>query len=263
MSRSFIGVDLAWSPSHPTGLAALRPGRRNLDVLAAGTGLSDDEIVAFVRCHLAPTTIVMVDAPLVIPNESGTRACDWLVNVRFRGREAGCYPANRGNMGRYNGGVPRGESLGRRLSDLGFRWPPGALPGPPVLSGRWLFECYPHPAQVVLFRLPRTLKYKRKRQGWNEARREFRRYLRLVKALRSPKIAFPHALLRELDVSRAVGKEYKRREDLLDALFCAYLGALVSSGRLELLGRPREGSIVVPREGRESPRARRLSARRR
>ena len=81
-------------------------------------------------------------------------------------------------------------------------------------------------------------------------------------ALRSPAIAFPRALLREFDVSRAVGEEYKRREDRLDALFCAYLGALVMSGRMEMLGRPREGSIVVPRE-RESPLARRSSKPRR
>jgi predicted RNase H-like nuclease len=249
---AFIGIDLAWSPSNPSGLAALRPGRRGLEVLELATCSSDDEIADFVRGHLAATTIVMVDAPLVIPNQSGMRACDRLVHVRFGARQAGCYPANRNNMGRLNGGLPRGESLGRRLVDLGFRWPPGPLPRPPVSSGRRQFECYPHPAQVVLFHLSRSLKYKRKRQGWNEARREFGRYLGFMKALRSPAIAFTRALLREFDVSRAVGKEYKRREDRLDALFCAYLAALVPTGRLEMLGRPREGSIVVPRERRNT-----------
>jgi predicted RNase H-like nuclease len=45
------------------------------------------------------------------------------------------------------------------------------------------------------------------------------------------------------------GKPYKDREDRLDALLCAYLAALAAKGRLEMLGRPDAGSIVVPATG--------------
>jgi predicted RNase H-like nuclease len=99
---------------------------------------------------------------------------------------------------------------------------------------------------VVLFGLPTILKYKKKRQGWPAARAEFGRYLRLMRALRGPGIEFAPELLRSLSVRGAVGRAYKAREDRLDAVFCAYLAALVPAGRMELLGVPEEGSIAVP-----------------
>ena len=94
---------------------------------------------------------------------------------------------------------------GSELAGLGFPWPPTEFPSPIPRRGRWLFECYPHPAQVVLFGLERSLKYKLKRQGRQVARQQFARYLALVRGLRSPAIAFTPALIAELDVSRAIG----------------------------------------------------------
>jgi len=243
----YIGIDLAWSSRNPSGLAALVPAGPDLGIRALEVGETDDEIVSFVSEHLARLTVVMVDAPLVIPNRRGMRECDRLTHVHFGRQQAGCYPANRVNMGRYTGGVPRGERLGRRFERLGFPWPLRGLPRAGVRGGRWLFECYPHPAQVRLFPRERVHKNTPPRQPWGMARAEFRRYLDLVRALRRPRIRLPAGLLRELDVARAVGRGYKRREDLLDAIFCAYLAALVPRGALEMLGEPERGSIVVPR----------------
>ncbi|HEY3215231.1 MAG TPA: DUF429 domain-containing protein [Candidatus Eisenbacteria bacterium] len=262
MAASFIGIDLAWSPRNSTGLAVLKPSRSALRVHALRLGETDDEIREFVSEHLARLTVVMIDAPLVIPNRGGMRECDRLTHVEFGRQQAGCYPANRENMGRYTGGIPRGERIGKRLHRLGFPWPLGSLPGAGVRAGHWLFECYPHPAQVRLFRLDRVLKYKKKRQPWDQARAEFRRYLGLVRALRRPRLRLPVQLEKELDVTQAVGRGYKRREDLLDAVFCAYLAALVPYGALEMLGEPRRGSIVVPRREAERLGPRRGTSRR-
>ncbi len=244
---SLIGIDLAWSPQNATGVAALTPRTRGLVVAASAIVRTDDEIVAFATAHLAPTTIVMIDAPLVVPNHTGMRACDRLTHVEFGAAEAGAYPANRATMGAYTGGVPRGEAIARHLAALGFPWPPGTLPHRSARRGRWVFECYPHPAQVVLFGLATTLKYKKKRQAWPAARAAFRRYLAHVEALRRPRLLLDPSLRAELDPSRAIGRAYKEREDRLDAIFCAYLGALALDGRLRMLGHPSAGSIVVPR----------------
>ncbi|OGF11797.1 MAG: hypothetical protein A2W00_15030 [Candidatus Eisenbacteria bacterium RBG_16_71_46] len=253
MKHAFIGIDLAWSPRHGSGLAVLRPGRAGLSVAALETRVEVGEIVAFVREHALASTVVMVDAPLVVPNRTGMRDCDRETHRRFGARQAGAYPVNRVLLARYNRGRPRGEELAEALVSCGFEAEPDALPAPPLHKGRWLFECYPHPAQVVLFRLARTLKYKRKRQGRARASAEFRRFLGLVGGLRGPAIALTPGVLRTVDATRAVGREYKRREDMLDALFCAYLAALVPAGRLEMLGTPRTGSIVVPRQRRLGP----------
>ncbi|MDI7267925.1 MAG: DUF429 domain-containing protein [Myxococcota bacterium] len=243
--QSFRSIDLAWSSKHPTGLAALLPGSRGLEVVASETRRSDDDIVAFVSEHLAESTVVMVDAPLVVPNVDRMRECDRETHRRFGRFQAGAYPANRTIMGRHNGGDPRGEVLVRRLGKLGFPTRQSALPSGPV-PGRLVFECYPHPAQVVLFGLSRTLKYKKKRRSWEVARREFTRYLGYVMGLDEPCIDLPSVLLHDLDPCGAVGKTYKEKEDRLDAIFCAYLAALVPLGRIEMLGKPEEGGIVVP-----------------
>ncbi len=247
-SSWFIGIDLAWAPRNPTGVAALLPRGDRLKVVATGACDSDAEIAAFIREHMARQVIVMIDAPLVLPNRTGMRPCDRLTHRLFGRQHAGAYPANRENMGRYNGGVPRGEALGLLLHrQLGFRWPPPGVREAVGRQGRFVFECYPHPAQVVLFGLDRALKYKRKRQGLAAARAEFARYLVFMQErLRSPRIEFGRRLLRELDVSEARGRDYKDREDRLDAIFCAYLAALVPRARMECIGEPSEGSIVVP-----------------
>lgn len=253
MASTYLGLDLAWSPRKRTGLAALAPTPRGLRVFALGTCSTDDEIVAFVRAHLAETTVVMVDAPLVIPNVDGMRACDELTYRRFGAYDAGTYPANRTNVGRYAGGRPRGEVLLERLAPLGFhvRDP---LPSGVRASGRWVLECYRHPAQLLLFGLGKTLKYKCKGQGLAVARAELARYLDHVRALRAPRLLLSHALLRSLDGSDASGEQYREIEDRIDALFCAYLAALLPEGRLALLGRPAEGSVALPIPHRDTGR---------
>ena len=91
---TFIGIDLAWSHRNPSGGAVIRDG-----LLLASTGElgSDDEIVAFVKQWLpdgAPA-VVAVDAPLRVPNLTGSRACDRELSAEWRRFEAGALPANR------------------------------------------------------------------------------------------------------------------------------------------------------------------------
>jgi len=244
---SFVGIDLAWSPRNNSGVAALTSDGETLQVTESGLRRTDDEIVAFVDEHIAALTIIMVDAPLVVPNMVGMRHCDRLTHQHFGRYQAGAYPANRENMGRYNGGVPRGEALGLLLQKkLRCSWPPPDVRMVAGEVGRYVFEVYPHPAQVILFGLERSLKYKRKRQGIGVAREEFRRYIDLMAKLPSPRIAFEADLLHGLDVAHLHGRAYKEREDRLDALFCAYLAALVPLGRMTCLGEPCDGSIVLP-----------------
>jgi predicted RNase H-like nuclease len=65
-----------------------------------------------------------------------------------------------------------------------------------------------------------------------------------------------------VDATGLAGRAYKAAEDRLDAVFCAYLGALALDGRLEMVGRPEEGSIVVPRQGASRSRIQPPAARR-
>jgi predicted RNase H-like nuclease len=238
-----IGIDLAWSTTggRPSGVAALEAGPDGLDVLEVDGVVPDDAIVAFVERHLGPATVIMVDAPLRVPNERGKRDCEILVTRRYGGRQGGAHSSNRALFARY-GGV-RGEALVHRLASLGVREGPLSAAG----TGHHVYECYPHAAMLELFALPRTLKYKKKRQSWDEARAAFRAVLAHLDALRAPRLRLDDALRTALEPGTSVGATYKSKEDRADALLCAYLGALAVLGRLEMLGSVDAGHIVVPK----------------
>jgi predicted RNase H-like nuclease len=239
-----IGIDLAWSPTrgNPSGVAALVPGALGLEVRELGCAVTDDELVAFVERHRGTYSVIMVDAPLRVPNANGRRRCENLVHARFGAREGGAHASNRTLFERLYGGI-RGERLVGRLAELGVCEGPLEAAG----HGHHVYECYPHAAMLELFALPRTLKYKKKRQPWDEARSAFREVLGHLAALRGPALVLEPAMLDALEPGTSVGKAYKAREDRTDALLCAYLGALAVLGRMEMLGSVEEGHIVVPR----------------
>jgi predicted RNase H-like nuclease len=118
--------------------------------------------------------------------------------------------------------------------------------------GRWLFEVYPHPAHVVLFDLPRIIKYKKgplaqRRAGLKELQTAIvadlgRGRPRLVRSeVLSELTGHPLDSLR--------GKMLKRHEDELDALLCAYVAAHYwtwGPERNEMFGSMDDGYIVNP-----------------
>src|SRR5258705_8251602 len=74
-----IGIDLAWSPKNPTGLAVATVTDLEVAVLATTTVKANTEIVDFVRRHTATPLTIAIDAPTVIPNDEGMRECEHLL----------------------------------------------------------------------------------------------------------------------------------------------------------------------------------------
>ncbi|MCR4391812.1 MAG: DUF429 domain-containing protein [Candidatus Acetothermia bacterium] len=216
----FVGVDLAWSYRNPSAAVALAWQEGIASPLAWEPALeSDDQLLAFIgRVAEDGPALVAVDAPLVVPNETGARPCDLAVSRAYRRQQAGAHPANRRRLGPR----VRGEELVARLGGLGFVHSPVVRPQAPV---RQVVEVYPHPATVELFSLPRTLKYKARRDRPYPLRwRELERYRTLLRSLAGREPPMEAGLfLAELDPVGRRGRSLKRCEDLLDALFCAYL----------------------------------------
>ena len=242
----FIGLDLAWSAQHNTAAAVIsydttqNGGAGLLSHWAAR--LSDNaEILDFVRGVAGPDpkyaspsldqalapALIAIDAPLVVPNVNGARLSDRIVSQVFRRFQAGTHPANRINLGRYGNppGDIRGETLATQLqTQLGFAHSPYVWPS--QLS-RQFFECYPHPAMVVLFDLQMTLKYKRKLRS--VANDRFAAYDALQQHLRNladisvtPRLLIPPDLLNRDTREIVGGVALKQYEDLLDSIVCAY-----------------------------------------
>ncbi len=237
----FIGLDLAWGQSNPTGVAVLDDAGRLVHVSAVG---SDDEIVAAIAPYVEGDCRVAIDAPLVVTNPSGRRPAEAALSADFAKFDAGTHPSNT-RKPEFAGGT-RGARLCARL---------GLDIDPDSRSPRRAAEVYPHPATVVLFRLGRTLKYKQKRGRTLALVRDELRHL--VDLLEGLAVADPplhladHDGWRSLvaDIDAAVRKsEVRRVEDQVDAVVCAYIALFAERrpGDVTTYGDLEHGYIRTP-----------------
>ena len=243
----FIGIDLAWSARNPSGGAVIVGDRL---VEATGELGDDDAILAFVARHLRPNVplVIGVDAPLRVPNAEGARPCDRALTHEWARFEAGALPANRRLLAR--DGSVRGERL---VAALAARFAVvETAPIPRQAAGRFVCEIYPHPALVSLFNLERTLKYKgRKGRGYPERWAALDTYRRLLTTLaaQDPPVRDGLDDLLTPDLTTLRGKAFKRVEDKLDAVTCAYVAAYLwrhGPARTRVYGDVAGGHILVP-----------------
>ena len=242
----FIGIDLAWSPRNPSGGAVLSEDGH---VLATASTLGgDSEVLAFVTGALPQHSsgFVAIDAPLTVPNETGSRPCDRQVASVYGRYHAAPYPANRKNLNRYGG--LRAETIRRRLQALGFRSDHAIRR---QADTRQVIEVFPHPATVSLFQLSCTFKYKARSARtyelrWHELGRLRDHLASLCEA--APPLHLPPQLA-SLPIEGLRGRQMKEVEDLLDAIVCAYsaLYAWHHGPRgYAIYGNTNQGSILVP-----------------
>src|SRR5262249_29242618 len=91
----FIGVDLGWY-GKPSGLASLEWRGRRLVKHNIARLEKVDEILDWIDSEAGSNAVVGVDAPLVIPNQTGIRPAERELNRDFRRFHAGCHAANLG-----------------------------------------------------------------------------------------------------------------------------------------------------------------------
>lgn len=278
---TFVGVDLAWSNRNPSGCAVIRNNRL---VAYSANLVSLHEIVGFIQKHLQNEcpAVIGVDAPLRVPNESGSRICDRELSAEWRVFQAGALPANRQLFSRTNPSslnsedslLPlssptssdeqsdtqllresatnpvRGEVLVALLAER-LRFSESALI-PRQTGDRMICEIYPHPAHVSLFELDKTLKYKaRSKRTLCERYAEFRRYQLYLRTLRHADLPLKRTkkLLTKTAVEELKGKALKRYEDTLDAITCAYSANYLwfyGPSHARTYGTLSGGHIIVP-----------------
>lgn len=234
--RIFAGIDLAWGDRRDSGVAVLRlQGSHLQEAMPTSTVRTDAEICNCLNVFReAEVLVIAVDAPLVVPNETGERPVEREMRRRFARQHAGCHPANR----RLLGNPPRGERLCHLLcEELGVAVATAPSRG---TACRVVFEVYPHAAMVKLWGLPRILEYKaRKGRGIAYRREQMQEYIRLLSRLPAPHLHLP-------DWLTEIPATLKPFEDKVDALFCAWLSARAWSAGGEVLGDLTTGSIWLP-----------------
>lgn len=247
-SARAIGLDLAWGGRNSSGLAVLEYRADHAVLIAAHDRVGDDdEILGLIGHYAVETTLVAIDAPLLVPNVHGRRPVETVLSRLLHKHQAAPHPANRRL---FPDGV-RGERIAHRLGALGFGLDPYLAPRS---RARAVLEVYPHAAMITLFGLDKTLKYKaRSDRELDERRAELRRYRSLLLSLERERPPLRRTPLWEdvLD-ERSVeltGGALKRREDLWDAVFCAYLGLYHwywGAERCAVVGDTESGYIVLP-----------------
>jgi predicted RNase H-like nuclease len=234
----FLGVDLGWS-SNPSGLCCLELHHSTLTLVDLRREHTFADIFAWIDRYASASTsaVVAVDAPTLIPNQTGMRLPDRLAHRHFGRYHAGCYPANLG--------LPfaaRTVGFGLSLEERGFDHAPTIAPRH---SGRYQIEVFPHPAMIHLFQLERIIKYKKgtvadRRLGLSKLRHHILEDLPTL----DPPLALP-----DLPDVPLKGTALKALEDQLDSIICAYVAAHWWYWGLEknwVLGDRAQGYIIVP-----------------
>lgn len=240
---SYVGVDLAWGEgsgskaAKETGLACVDASGTVVD---ASWSRGIDAVVEWLVGIARPGDVVAVDAPLVVANASGIRECEREVGQRYGKWKVSANPSNLGRP--WAGGV----TLRRRLEGHGFVYTDGSsAPRPDIVQ---FFECYPYTTLVGAAELGYAVerpRYKRLNPALPNpaARRAFRAAEcdELLRRMASLTHAAPpvdlrsHPVTAELvdEPSPLVDAVYKHREDLLDAVLCAWTAGLWAEFGLE------------------------------
>lgn len=256
----YLGIDLAWGEgtagrrANESGVVALEGAGIVRD---AGWTCGVEETVSWIERIAEPDTLLMVDAPLMVENPTGQREAEREVGRRY-GRWH--VSANSTNLT-----SPRlaGVILRERLESVGWRYDDGRA-GPPR-GGRRMSECYPYTTLVGALELgydDARPRYKRKPRRMrvgdfrplraHECDELIRRMSGLADA--HPPLHFEsHPETRRLttEASPLGDRDYKHREDLIDAALCAWTAALWHQhgiSRCQVLGgtqRPTDGAPVA------------------
>ena len=248
----FIGIDLGWQ-SGASGLCCLDWQDNCLEILDLTTKLEIESILTWIDRWVSKNepALIAVDAPTIIPNQTGMRLPDKLTHKYFGRYHAGCYPANLGRPF-----AQRTVNFGLSLEQRGFLHAPTIEP---QQSGRYQIEVFPHPATINLFGLDRILKYKKGRLS-DRATELIKLYNYITKVLttltpnlnlkpnQNSPLSTPSPLIPTIP-PKITGKELKTIEDQLDSLLCAYIAAhwwYWGTERNWVLGDIDTGYIIVP-----------------
>jgi predicted RNase H-like nuclease len=242
----FVGIDLAWSERNGTGVAIIKGNRNRAELCYSSIAFDDREILDSINNTVKKQdAFIAIDAPLIVPNKKGRREAERLVGLFFRKYDAGAHPANRTRLSQWSGKI-RGEEISRLLKKEGFKHSPYAKK---FEKKRKFFEVFPHPSMVVLFNLDRIIRYKAKpKRDYTFRWKEFKKYQNHLRNLEKakPSLFLPKDIYK--DVRKLRAKRLKNYEDMLDAIFCAYIAYYfwANPGKCSVLGDMRKGYILTP-----------------
>ncbi len=240
----FVGIDLAWSTRNPSGLTILKLEKNKLSILYADSILSDNEIISIIQNHIPNNKpcLIGIDAPIVVKNELGQRIAEKLLNKDFKKYNACAHPSNRTRLSSWTGNI-RGEEIAKKLNSTNFKHKFLKKSKEDIRS---YYEVFPHSACIVLFKLNSILKYKAKKNRELKLRqKELEKLYQYIK--KNFKINLD--ILGKIEFSELKGKQFKKTEDILDSIVCAFIVYYYwcDISKTKIYGNLKEGYILTPK----------------
>jgi predicted RNase H-like nuclease len=242
-----LGIDAAWTPGKPSGVALLRRRDRTWDCVALAPSYAsfigeprvdwdvrpapgppdcDALIAACVRSAGAPPDVIAIDMPLATHPITARRAADNAIASAFGARGLGAHSPSPTRPG------PLADTMRVGFGKHGY-----SIAGATTRAGtpRVLIEVFPHAAAIALARADYRVPYKLARiaRYWPERSSAARRRAVLAQWRELQRALAARVRGATLRIPRAATlAALKRYEDALDALFCAWTGAEYLAGRV-------------------------------
>ena len=214
---TLAGIDLAWQgDKNPSAIAigSLEGKCLTLKELEPAVyGMSN--VLASLNQYPNLTGIA-IDAPLIINNPRGQRACENALGRDYASRKSSCHPSNQSLY-------PNSQSvyLASLLKRQGFQH---------LSTSKWQIECYPHPSIIECFALPERLLYKKGKVAQKKAGQvELDKLLLSLAQSKVLSLQIPASFqkfLAESYINNLKGQALKSNEVALDAMICLYIAGL-------------------------------------
>lgn len=237
----FIGIDLAWTYKNETGLCVLDESGR-VEYLHSQV-YSNKEILDVIKQHHSGPVTIAIDAPLVVPNDSGSRGAEGaLMRAKINGHRISAFNSNRNYFTKVFGEI-RGETLMHMIQ----KEIPDIQLGFDKLSSN-IVETFPTGIINGLFPEIAPVKYKHKPKAtFDETMSEMRRlFIKFDKLEHEENII--SGLISKIDDEVTARKAHKNLEDKIDAFLCAFGMYSIYEGLAseEMFGTLDKGFIVIP-----------------
>lgn len=244
---NYIGIDLAWTYNNETGICVIND--KGKIVCCESEKFSDIEIATIVCDYSTRGSIVGIDAPLIVPNQEGSRSCEpALMRDTINGQRLSVFCSSR-NYLENTYGVIRGEKVVTQIQQL--------LPTAQIttnVSGHnhAVIELFPTSICLGLFPHHYPIKYKKKKGvSLATTKPEMLRMFDALSELKNKELAVGNieVLFEDPNVLKVMtGTEYKHLEDKVDAFLCAYASYWFKNKNGRVFGNEQEGFIMVPVE---------------
>lgn len=248
MTRLLVGFDSAWTAGNSGGLVGVLHTHTGAlselgPPIAATFGQAERQIASWQADHCPDETIILIDQPTIVRNESGQRPVENLVGSPVSRRYGGMQPANTGRKGMFDADAPIWgflQRFGGPLDPLGSgKLHSGVIETYPVLiiiAMGWILESTRPTGRLPKYNPANRKKFKQ--EDWE--------YLCIRVADEFHQAALP-GIATWLDEKSKVIKPHKFDQDGLDACLCLLAGINFSMGKTCLVvGAMESGFITIP-----------------